>query len=108
VVLPFVIPWIDDIPGPLPGWWFAWNMRVLAFGGVTEIDTPQGAAYFQDASIFMAIAFWAVSGFLYALVTRRLRLRYVILGAYPAMFLLLYIVTATIHALGYQQQQWSP
>jgi hypothetical protein len=105
LLLPAVIPWLQNMPGPISGWWLSWIIRALAIGGFTEIETPHGDVYLRHAP-YIAVVFWAVGGFLYAFATRPFRLRYVVLAAYPTMFVMLAAATAVIRLLGYQQQ-WS-
>lgn len=98
-ILPATIPGIDEVRGPLPGWWLLWIMMSLAVEGFT--DGASGAVYFRETAIFMAIAFWIVIGFVYALAMRRFKLRYAFLAAYPTMILVLVVITAALASLGY-------
>lgn len=100
VILPAAIPGIDEVRGPLPGWWLLWIMMSLAVEGFTD-GASSGTVYFRETGVFMAIVFWVVIGFAYALAMRRFKLRYAVLAAYPTMILVLVVITAALAALGY-------
>ena len=100
VSLPAAIPNLNSVPGPLPRWWLLWIMMSLAVEGFTDGGGGE-TVYFRETAIFMAIAFWVVVGFFYACAMRRFKLRYAVLGAYPAMILVIVVLTRGLAALGY-------
>ena len=98
MLLPAIIPGLAQSDGPLAGLWLLWVLSALVPEGFTD---RSNVLYLQDTAQQLAIAFWAVTGLIYAWATRRARLGYVVLGAYPTMILALLVVTAGLAALGY-------
>ena len=100
VFAPFLLR-VDNIPYRFFGWWLLWPFLALPSEGFTNNPVIGGAVYLREASPFLALAFWVAVGIGFACMTRRLRLGYVFLGAYPAMLLACGIVHLVLYAFGY-------